>query len=82
MFDSRRIGRRPAPNAWPLRSPDLTPLDFFLWGTVKDIVYRSGGQITSMPQLKRRIEYAFKQTPRVSRVLPTSNTGTFLERSA
>jgi hypothetical protein len=24
-----------APIPWPLRSPDLTPLDFFLWGTCK-----------------------------------------------
>jgi hypothetical protein len=24
---------------WPLRSPDLTPCDFFLWGYVKDVVY-------------------------------------------
>lgn len=25
--------------AWPARSPDLTPLDFFLWGTMKQRVY-------------------------------------------
>ncbi|CAK1592238.1 unnamed protein product [Parnassius mnemosyne] len=25
--------------AWPPRSPDLTPLDFFLWGTLKRRVY-------------------------------------------
>ena len=25
--------------AWPLRSPDATPFDFFLWGYVKDQVY-------------------------------------------
>ncbi|GBL89794.1 hypothetical protein AVEN_179577-1 [Araneus ventricosus] len=24
---------------WPLRLPDLTPCDFFLWGYVKDEVY-------------------------------------------
>ncbi|UYV67965.1 hypothetical protein LAZ67_5002651 [Cordylochernes scorpioides] len=24
----------------PARSPDLTPLDFFLWGTVKDGMYK------------------------------------------
>ncbi|KDR10798.1 hypothetical protein L798_14924 [Zootermopsis nevadensis] len=22
------------------RSPDLTPLNFYLWGTIKDVVYR------------------------------------------
>lgn len=26
-------------HAWPPRSPDLTPCDFFLWGCIKDIVY-------------------------------------------
>ncbi|KAL4130992.1 hypothetical protein QTP88_008352 [Uroleucon formosanum] len=24
---------------WPARSPDLTPLDFFLWGYLKTVVY-------------------------------------------
>ena len=24
---------------WPARSPDLTPLDYFLWGYVKEMVY-------------------------------------------
>jgi hypothetical protein len=27
--------------AWPPRSPDFTPLDFFLWGFVKDRVFIS-----------------------------------------
>ena len=26
---------------WPPRSPDLTPLDFYLWGRLKGVVYRS-----------------------------------------
>ena len=26
---------------FPPRSPDLTPLDFYLWGSLKDDVYRS-----------------------------------------
>ncbi|XP_031329964.1 uncharacterized protein LOC116160947 [Photinus pyralis] len=25
--------------AWPPRSPDLTPCDFYLWGDIKDMVY-------------------------------------------
>jgi len=24
---------------WPARSPDITPLEFFLWGHLKTIVY-------------------------------------------
>jgi hypothetical protein len=35
----RWIGRRGAIEYTP-RSPDLTPLDFYLWGTLKDEVYR------------------------------------------
>lgn len=27
------------PVAWPPRSPDLNPLDFYVWGTIKDKVY-------------------------------------------
>ena len=34
----RWIGRR-GPVEWPARSPDLTPMDFFLWGVLKDMVY-------------------------------------------
>jgi hypothetical protein len=34
-FPGRWIGRA-ALIAWPPRSPDLTPLDFFLWVFVKD----------------------------------------------
>lgn len=35
----RWIGHRGAVE-YPPRSPDLTPLDFYLWGTLKDVVYR------------------------------------------
>jgi len=27
--------------AWPPRSPDLTPLDLFLWGHIKALIYTS-----------------------------------------
>ena len=39
-FPNRWIGRN-GPTLWPPRSPDITPLDFFLWGYVKDRVYRT-----------------------------------------
>ena len=29
------------PIPWPPCSPDITPLDFFLWGYIKDIVYQT-----------------------------------------
>ncbi|GBN14641.1 hypothetical protein AVEN_39551-1 [Araneus ventricosus] len=40
QFPQRWIGRD-GPLACPPRSPDLTPLDFFLWGYVKDKVFAS-----------------------------------------
>jgi hypothetical protein len=30
------------PLAWPTWSPDLNPLDFFLWGCMKSRVYHGG----------------------------------------
>ena len=32
------IGRG-GPTPWPPRSPDLTPLDFYFWGSMKELVY-------------------------------------------
>jgi hypothetical protein len=37
-FPGRWIGRV-APISWPPRSPDLTPMDLFLWRFVKDRVF-------------------------------------------
>jgi hypothetical protein len=34
QYPDRWIGRG-GPRNWPARSPDLNPLDFFLWGHVK-----------------------------------------------
>ncbi|XP_076280938.1 uncharacterized protein LOC143209337 [Lasioglossum baleicum] len=38
-FEDRWFGCG-GPVAWPARSPDLNPLDFFLWGYLKNEVYR------------------------------------------
>ena len=37
-FTDAWIGRS-GPIPWPTLSPDLSPLDFFLWGYIKNIVY-------------------------------------------
>lgn len=37
-FEGQWIGRY-GHKSWPARSPDLTPLDFHVWGTIKDFVY-------------------------------------------
>ena len=39
-FHNHWIGRR-GPVNWPARSPDLTPLDFFLWGYLKSKIFSS-----------------------------------------
>lgn len=50
------IGRH-GPIKWPPRSPDLTPLDFYVWGRAKEIVYDE--EIVSIDHLKQKIELAF-----------------------
>jgi len=39
QFPDRWMGRY-GPIHWPARSPDLNPLDFFLWGYCKEIIYK------------------------------------------
>lgn len=40
QYPNRWIGRgNDAPVNWPPRSPDMTPLDYFLWGALKAMVY-------------------------------------------
>lgn len=52
------------PNEWPLRSPDLTQLDVFFWGYLKEEVYRT--QPTSIEDLVNRIvNSCLKITPNI-----------------
>jgi hypothetical protein len=51
-FQQRRIGRD-GPTRWPPRSPDITTLDFFLWGYVKDRLYAT--PIRDVAELHRKI---------------------------
>ena len=51
-FPNRWIGRD-GPTPWPARSPDITPLDFFLWGYVKTKVFKS--EIKDIDDLKTKI---------------------------
>ncbi|GFX17299.1 uncharacterized protein TNCV_3553061 [Trichonephila clavipes] len=52
-FGDNRVISRHFPDAWPSRSPELNPCDFWLWGFLKDRVY-SGG-IRTLPDLKASI---------------------------
>ncbi|CAK1595201.1 unnamed protein product [Parnassius mnemosyne] len=56
LFDDRWIGRL-GPHAWPPRSPDLTPLDFFLWGYVKERVFNR--ECDSADEMRQRIVDVF-----------------------
>ena len=51
----RWIGRG-GPIAWPPRSPDLSCLDFFLWGYLKSLVYDT--PLESEEELVARISAA------------------------
>ena len=58
QFPHRWINRR-GPISWPQRSPDLMPLDFYLWGTLKNKVYRT--RINSRNELIQKINNAFNE---------------------
>ena len=49
---------RVGPVAWPPRSPDLNPLDFYLWERLKTLVYAT--EILNVAVLKQRIENGCK----------------------
>lgn len=68
-FPDRWIGRRGAIE-WSPRSPDLTPLDFFLWGYLKQKVYSK--PIKDLDELRQRI------TDHVQLIEPEILESTFL----
>ena len=55
-FPNGWIGRD-GPTPWPPRSPDITALDFFLWGYVKGKVFST--PVPDITNLKARITDAF-----------------------
>lgn len=60
VFGNRWIGRRGSIE-WPARSPDLTPLDFFLWGHIKNNVYKHRPR--NVEDLKVRIAAEMRRVP-------------------
>lgn len=59
-FTGKWIGRR-GPVEYPPRSPDLTPLDFFFWGQLKNMVYQQ--RVRSIQDLKDRIIHCSQEIP-------------------
>lgn len=64
-FPDHWIGRG-GPIAWPPRSPDLTPCDFFLWGYLKSLVYKT--PVANLNELQNRVFQAAREiTPEMVR---------------
>lgn len=82
-FLQNRFGNNFIANAspllrWPARSPDLSPLDYFFWGTLKDMVYLSKPQ--NLEDLKNKIRNACRRiTPQMIIATCTRNLLTRLE---
>lgn len=52
-----RVAALGHPLEWPARSPDLTPCDYFLWGYIKQKVYKTPP--ATIAELRRRIIAVF-----------------------
>lgn len=53
-YPNKWIGRG-GPIAWPARSPDLTPMDFYVWGHMKTLVYDQMTPIANVDILRQKI---------------------------
>lgn len=71
------IGRG-GPVPWPARSPDLTPLDFFLWSEIKRRVYVD--EPGTIEVLKQRIIAAFNEVKQ-QRIVLMSLKGNLIKRA-
>jgi hypothetical protein len=60
QFPNRWIGRGSS-FPWPPRSPDLTCMDFYLWGRIKNIVYQT--RPTTRDDMIERIRHAINNIP-------------------
>ena len=64
-----------SPNVWPPNSPDLNPMDYYVWGAVQKDANRHAS--TTKAQLVNRIKAVFVTLPRES---VTSACSSFLGR--
>lgn len=56
-FPGKWLGTN-GPFSWPARSPDLTPMDFFVWGYLKDELYKARyNTVADMTTRVRQILY-------------------------
>jgi len=59
MFPNKGIGKY-SPINYPLRSPDLTVLDYYFWERIKDLVYLYHKHPTTRDNMIRRIGEAIR----------------------
>jgi len=69
MFPDKWIGKY-GPHHWPPRSPDVSVLDYYLWGRLKDLVYRE--RPTTRDDMIRRIRLAIRSL-HVDEILHATN---------
>ena len=62
QFAEKWIGRG-GPVPWPARSPDITPMDFFAWGEMRNLVYKT--PVESEEDLVAAAAGAINDTPGV-----------------
>lgn len=60
-FGTRLIGDQ-LDHPWPPRSPDMTPLDFFLWGWLKQELYKQL-PLANLPALKAAVQSILSRLP-------------------
>ena len=76
LYSNRRIGRG-GPISWPARFPDMTPLDFYLWGHLKSVVNET--PVPSEQELiGRTVEGCarIRETPGIFERVPSTGTST------
>ena len=64
---------------WPPKSPDLTPMDYFLWGYIKSKVYVRNYE--KLDDLKASVTAAFQEVSREMLSSTMANFGKRLKRS-
>lgn len=57
LYDDQWIANN-GPICWPPRSPDLSVLDYFIWGTIKNMVYNTA--LTTIDDCMDRVRRAFQ----------------------
>lgn len=62
LFGTKWIGTHSLVVRWPARSPDLSPLDYYLWGHLKNRIYQRVP--ASVEELRQNIVFEFNQLRR------------------